>query len=355
MTPAATPNPPRRPGRKAERSKPGIAMPEVQGTIEALVDIISHGLLAGLEAGASSHLVIADKQPVTHRLPLLPGVVAGKPFGAVPVTRSARKVGDSWHKDQFYGFVYVVRGEADMLLCRKVITCRAGDFIFLLPQTWRPYGSAPHWERADSAAADSELLWLFFNQDGCTIHFCMSRGAEHARSPVLFIHDSSFLPLLEFFGREALVPKINGAISVFVWAIFERVLRRLKEERAVPSTRVVQPAPGAPGGAGSGARAKAYIETNLSEKLTLAIVARAIHVSRTKLAQDFHAQIGETFGRYLLRRRLEEAQNLLRTTELTVSQVSWVAGFSNPNYFSTAFRRHVGSTPTQYREDLHEK
>jgi AraC-like DNA-binding protein len=337
--------------RKVERSRPGIPMPDARGTTEALIQVIGDVLLARLQSGVASHLVVAEKQPLIYRLPVLPGVQTAGQAGSTPTSRSARKLRDSWKKDQYYGFAYVTRGEADLLLCRKIMTCHTGDFIFLLPQTWRNYGNASHWERAEIERADSDLLWLFFNSDGVTIHLCKSRASEHARSPVLFIPDGNFLALLEFFGREVLTPPITGAVTQLLWLIFERALRKLQEKRVVSSIHMLEQTPEGASETGIGEKAKNYIEANLGEKLTLGIVARAVHVSRTKLAQDFSSQNGETFGAYLLRRRLEESQKLLKTTTIPIAHISWMSGFSHPDYFSATFRKHVGMTPTQYREN----
>lgn len=335
--------------RKMERSRPGIAMPDVRGTFDVLIEAISQNLLSRLESGATSHLVVADKTPVVTSLSPMPGLRGFEENTPMPSSRNARNVRDSWHKDQFYGLVYVLRGEADLLLCRKVLTCRSGDFLFLLPQTWRNHGNASHWERNDIEKADNDLLWLFFHGDGVNVHLCKSRGHEHARSPVLLVPDTGFLNLLEFFGREALSPDASTSLSPLLWLIFERVLRKLEERRAIPSAQVERRIDTREHGLSIGERARNYVDANLGEKLTLAIVARAVHVSRTKLSQDFVEVTGETFGGYVLRRRIEEAQNLLTTTNIPIAHISWVTGFSNADYFSTVFRRQAGVTPTVYR------
>jgi hypothetical protein len=54
--------------------------------------------------------------------------------------------------------------------------------------------------------------------------------------------------------------------------------------------------------------------------------------------------------RYVSRRRIERAQDLLRSANLTVSEICMMVGFSSLGSFSSRFRELVGETPTQYRD-----
>jgi hypothetical protein len=54
--------------------------------------------------------------------------------------------------------------------------------------------------------------------------------------------------------------------------------------------------------------------------------------------------------RYLTRRRIERAQDLLRSANLTVTEVCMLVGFSSLGSFSSRFRELVGETPTRYRD-----
>ena len=54
--------------------------------------------------------------------------------------------------------------------------------------------------------------------------------------------------------------------------------------------------------------------------------------------------------RYMTRRRIERAQDLLRSANLTVTEVCMLVGFSSLGSFSSRFRELVGETPTEYRD-----
>ena len=63
----------------------------------------------------------------------------------------------------------------------------------------------------------------------------------------------------------------------------------------------------------------------------------------------FTATYGLTPAAYLSERRIERAQDLLRATNLTVTEICFAVGFSSLGSFSTRFRQIVGETPSQFQ------
>ena len=97
-------------------------------------------------------------------------------------------------------------------------------------------------------------------------------------------------------------------------------------------------------------RAKDHMDRHYREQLDLDRVAAVAGVSKYHFARCFEATYGETPIRYLTRRRIERAQDLLRGANLTVTEVCMVVGFSSLGSFCTRFRALVGETPSQYRD-----
>ncbi|MBT2588574.1 AraC family transcriptional regulator [Arthrobacter sp. ISL-95] len=83
---------------------------------------------------------------------------------------------------------------------------------------------------------------------------------------------------------------------------------------------------------------------------TVESLARRVNTSRASFAARFRAGVGEPPMTYLTRWRLTLASDLLRAPGATVSQVAHTVGYHNAYAFSTAFKRQVGATPTQYRQ-----
>ena len=98
-------------------------------------------------------------------------------------------------------------------------------------------------------------------------------------------------------------------------------------------------------------RARDLVDSRYEEPLDLEGLARAAHVSARHFSRSFRRTFGETPYQYLLTRRLERARHLLRTTDQQVAEVCFAVGFTSVGSFTTAFRRHVGVSPTAYRCD----
>ena len=73
-------------------------------------------------------------------------------------------------------------------------------------------------------------------------------------------------------------------------------------------------------------------------------------MSKFHFVRSFEATYGETPIRYLTRRRIERAQDLLRSANLTVTEVCMLVGFASLGSFSSRFTELVGESPTAYRD-----
>ena len=97
-------------------------------------------------------------------------------------------------------------------------------------------------------------------------------------------------------------------------------------------------------------RARDHMDRHYDEELDLDEVARVAGVSKYYFARCFEATYGETPMRYLTRRRIERAQDLLRVANLTVTEVCMLVGFASLGSFSARFSALVGESPTAYRD-----
>ena len=95
-------------------------------------------------------------------------------------------------------------------------------------------------------------------------------------------------------------------------------------------------------------RALSACESNPA-RLDVARLAEASGYSRHHFSRVFAAETGQSPGRYMLTRRMEEAARLLRVTDLPIKSVAERCGFNDANNFTKAFRRHHGQAPRTYR------
>lgn len=96
-------------------------------------------------------------------------------------------------------------------------------------------------------------------------------------------------------------------------------------------------------------RALDYIEAHLGEPVTLSDLAAFAGLSRMYFAAQFRAATGVRPHEYLLRRRVERAQDLLSTSGQALVEVALSVGFQTQAHFTTVFKRFVGQTPHRWR------
>ena len=97
-------------------------------------------------------------------------------------------------------------------------------------------------------------------------------------------------------------------------------------------------------------RARDHIDRHYAAPLDLDRLAVVAHVSKSHFVRCFESTYGETPIRYLTRRRIERAQDLLRTANLTVTEICVAVGFASLGSFSSRFAELVGESPTAYRD-----
>ena len=93
-----------------------------------------------------------------------------------------------------------------------------------------------------------------------------------------------------------------------------------------------------------------YVDTHYKESLTLDILAEEAHINKFYLSHIFKKEYGMAPIAYMISRRIEESRYLLRETDMSMSQIAQILGFSSSNYFSQSFRHAEGISPMEYRK-----
>jgi AraC-like DNA-binding protein len=84
--------------------------------------------------------------------------------------------------------------------------------------------------------------------------------------------------------------------------------------------------------------------------LTVKQLAGLLNCSADYLSWLFHRDTGVTLNKYIKQLRLERADDLLKNTDYTISEIAWICGFRNPAYFSRVFSEHYNIPPRDYRK-----
>ena len=96
-----------------------------------------------------------------------------------------------------------------------------------------------------------------------------------------------------------------------------------------------------------------FISRHFDEPLTVDIIARAVHCSVSYVNHTFKRRSGMSVSAYINLLRVSRAKELLRETTRPVGEIAYSVGFNDANYFSGVFKREVGMTPVEYRQNYH--
>ena len=92
-----------------------------------------------------------------------------------------------------------------------------------------------------------------------------------------------------------------------------------------------------------------YIETNYNENITLNALAEMFSISKYHLVREFKKHVGQSPVEYLIKCRITRAKELLKTTKLSLSEISERVGIASENHFSAMFKARTGETPGEFR------
>lgn len=145
-----------------------------------------------------------------------------------------------------------------------------------------------------------------------------------------------------YFGTRVISPRQHESI-VKLLTIFAEHLSMVNNQIVVRDQNAEPPVI---------ARAKQFIMEHQAEELTLSQVAQAVNTSRFYFCKMFKKTTGINFTDYISRVRTERAKNLLLNPNLRVSEIAYEVGFQSLTHFNRVFKRILGRSPTDYREQL---
>ena len=129
--------------------------------------------------------------------------------------------------------------------------------------------------------------------------------------------------------------------SYLAWAVISIILNQLEK----PKDREEETAEHF-----IGERIKKFIDEHYFEELTVEDIGRRLHISPSYLNSVFKKATGYTPIQYIMNRRIGKAQSLLIGSDNSVTDIAFMVGYRDSNYFSTIFTKTVGMPPLKYRK-----
>lgn len=93
-----------------------------------------------------------------------------------------------------------------------------------------------------------------------------------------------------------------------------------------------------------------YIETHISEKISLDAMAKELGYSSYYLSSKFQKEVGTSINNYIHQQKIDQAKVLLANHQLSAADVSERLAFSSPSYFTAIFRKYTGMTPSAWQQ-----
>ena len=98
-------------------------------------------------------------------------------------------------------------------------------------------------------------------------------------------------------------------------------------------------------------RAIRFIDANLSGKLSLSQIAAHAGVNQNYLSGLFRREMNLPLSEYISKRKIQESVYFVKHTDHSISDIATLYGFSDQSYYTSVFRKVMGTTPAAYRAD----
>lgn len=162
--------------------------------------------------------------------------------------------------------------------------------------------------------------------------------------------DSSELMLIEYgiqttsekrmeVRRTVLALNILTEMMQFLETYLFEVVKQIQEKKADYASRLIL-------------ETKKMIEAHYKEDLTLQMIAEWLNVNYSYLSRLIKKETEKNFKDILVEFRIEEAKRNLAQTDMKAYEVAYASGFKDANHFSEIFKKTVGKTPSEYREEI---
>lgn len=98
-------------------------------------------------------------------------------------------------------------------------------------------------------------------------------------------------------------------------------------------------------------QAKAILDENFDKHITIPQLARQTGINEAKLKEGFKELYSLSVHTYLQQLRLEKAKELLLTTNMSITDITYHIGYSHVTHFTTLFKKELGLTPGEWRKE----
>ena len=259
------------------------------------------------------------------------------------------------HKHTFIEIVYILSGSATHIIGDRSVPVSKGDLFIINYDT--PHAFICNEDSNEPLIAydllfspsffDSSLLNNVFSESMSSSFLFYSLFPEQQLASDVHISGSSYNVFGELFNKIYLeftnrdrgyIQIISAYVTELIVKIFRKMDSAQNKELSSNQKQVVN-------------STLAYLRRNYQKQISLEELASQVFLSKDYFSRMFRQTTGMPASVFLQNIRVEEACNLLSTTNIAIKDVAQQCGFHDVKYFYSTFKKVTGLTPRQYRID----
>lgn len=251
-----------------------------------------------------------------------------------------------WHWHSGVQFCYVTLGEVIIQTAGRTVALKEGEGMFIHVQQVH---------KAMNRSKEAEYISI-----NLPIHFLGLEGSEmyhRFMEPVLYAEGIEVIVIRKndpdmtgfLTALKACAEKIAGESSIYSLSLMADLLllwEELLHQISITDSSLAQRN-------GTNKRLQEilkYLQENYKKRIMLLDIADHINLSKSECARFFKKVTGETIFEYLLKFRIEKSIELLKNTDMTITEIAYETGFMSQSYYDQRFRKIKGCSPLKYRQ-----
>ena len=255
------------------------------------------------------------------------------------------------HMHEFIEMTYYLDGGAIHTIKGQKFEVKKGDFLLLNANQAHSHVPMGQVSYIHIFVRNDFMRTAILNADNTFEVFFLSSlfdelGDEEMNSPVIKFRGSEMLEvealcnimLQEFERKEISYETILESYVKILMAKIVRNVRNSGEKRWIQEMQRMTP------------DMIAFLNRNYSESLSIQEFAKNSFYTPSYFSRLFKTYYGKSLKEYITEKRMEDAVNLLLSTELSVDRIAAEVGYSNKNQFYKMFKEYTGKTPAQFRK-----
>ena len=268
----------------------------------------------------------------------------------VQITQHTRYSTPVTHKHDFYEMFYVYEGEFEQLIDNKSYTMRTGDACLIPPGIYHSLDVNNYSIVLNILIQKDTFQEIFFNnligEHSFSKFFLSDFYSKSINTFIIFqtmgdlkIKNMILDMYLEIMNQEKYYPQV---VHSNLLLLFSHLLRNYGNEAIMPKPRKKQEL------------TDFEIITSIDENyktITLESLAEKFHYSTQHISLRVKQITGESFTKYLMRKRMNVAADLLKHTNSKIQEISLSTGYQNQENFIRSFKKFYDTTPSQFRKD----